>query len=78
MKDEKGKATRRARYVSEMCELLSQRVERYEGKVDEKVEECGIGYAYCGYDVGQAESEENIKRMIVQLRLELLELGRML
>ena len=44
MKDEKGKATRRAKYISDMCELLAQRVERYEGKVDEKVEEHGIGY----------------------------------
>ena len=78
MKGEKGKATRRARYISVMCELLAQRVERYEGKVYEKFEEHGVGYAYCGYDVGQAESGENISRMIVQLRMELLELRKML
>ena len=78
MKDGKGTLTKRARYVAEMCELLAQRAEGYEEAVDRSVVERGVALAYCGYDVGQAESSENIKRMIVQLRMELLELGRMI
>ena len=74
MKDGKGTLTKRARYVADMCELLAQRAERYEAAVDES----GVNSVYCGYDVSQANSKENVRRMIVQLRAELLELGRML
>lgn len=78
MKDGKGTLTKRARYVAEMCDLLAQRAEGYEEAVDKSVEERGVELAYCGYDVRQAESSENISRMIVQLRMELLELRKML
>jgi len=74
MKSERGILTKRARYVADMCELLAQRAEGYEAAVDES----GVNSVYCGYDVNQANSKENVKRMIVQLRAELLELGRML
>jgi len=74
MKAERGILAKRARYVADMCELLAQRADAYETAVDER----GTGSVYCGYDVNQANSRENVKRMIVQLRAELLELGRML
>lgn len=74
MKDGRGTLTKRARYVADMCELLAQRAERYEAAVDGS----NVNSVYCGYDVNQANSKENVRRMIVQLRAELLELGRML
>ena len=74
MKTERGILAKRARYVSDMCELLAQRAESYEAAVDKS----GVNSVYCGYDVNQANSKENVRRMIVQLRAELLELGRML
>ena len=79
MKDRKGTLTKRARYVADMCELLAQRAEGYEAAVDESgVSSAYCGYEYRGHEVNQANSRENVKRMIVQLRAELLELGRML
>ena len=74
MKTERGILAKRARYVSDMCELLAQRAESYEVAVDKG----GVNSVYCGYEVNQANSKENVRRMIVQLRAELLELGRML
>ncbi len=74
MKDGKGMLTKRARYVADMCELLAQRADAYETAMDER----GTSSVYCGYDVSQTNSKENVRRMIVQLRAELLELGRML
>lgn len=74
MKSERGILAKRARYVADMCELLAQRADAYEKEVDEH----GTSSVYCGYDVSQINSKENVRRMIVQLRAELLELGRML
>lgn len=77
MENGRGALTRRARYVADMAALLAERAEAYESVIDAKVEETGLGWARCGYDVRKAESGTNIERMITQLRLELLELGRM-
>ena len=77
MEQGKGTLTKRARYVAEMAALLAERAEAYESVIDAHVEESGLGWARCGYDVRNAESGTNIERMITQLRLELLELGRM-
>ena len=74
MKSERGILAKRARYISDMCELLAQRADAYETAVDEH----GTNSVYCGYDVNQTNSKENVRRMIVQLRAELLEMGRML
>lgn len=78
MRDERGVLTRRARYVAEMAALLAERAERYESVVDAQVAEHGTSFTYEGYDVSQADCGTNISRMIVQLRLELAEMGRML
>lgn len=78
MKEGKGILTKRARYVADMAALLAERAEVYESVIDAEVEKSGFGWARCGYDVRQAESGTNIERMITQLRLELIEMGRML
>ena len=78
MKDGKGKLTERAKYVATMAALLAERVERYESVVDESLVEHGTSLAYCGYDVDQTCSGTNLARMVVQLRMELLEVGRMI
>ena len=61
-----------------MAALLAARAERYESVVDAQIAEHGIERVYEGYDVSQADCGTNISRMIVQLRTELLELGKML
>lgn len=78
MKQGKGILTKHARYVATMAALLADRAERYEGAIDNQIEDSGVGCAYCGYDVDQTCSGTNIERMIVQLRAELLELGKMI
>ena len=78
MKQGKGILTKRARYVADMASLLADRAEAYEAVVDDMIEKCGSAYVYEGYHVNQVDCGTNIERMIVQLRLELLEMGRML
>lgn len=78
MRDGRGILTKRARYVADMAALLADRAEAYEAVVDGMIEEYGSDYVYEGHSVNQADCGTNIERMIVQLRLELLELGRML
>ena len=78
MKQGKGILTERAKYVADMAALLAERAERYESVVDAQIAEHGTSFAYEGYDVNQADCGTNISRMIVQLRLELAEMGRML
>lgn len=78
MRDKKGILTKRARYVADMASLLADRAERYEEVVDESLEEHGTSLVYCGYDVDQTCSGTNLERMVVQLRLELLEIGKMI
>lgn len=77
MKQGKGILTKRARYVATMASLLADRAERYEEVVDKQLEEHGTSLVYCGYDVDKICSGTNLERMIVQLRAELLELGKM-
>lgn len=77
MKDGKGKLTERAKYVATMAALLAERSERYESVVDKSLDEHGTSLTYYGYDVDQTCSGTNIGRMVVQLRAELLELGKM-
>lgn len=78
MKDGRGKLTRRARYVAEMAQLLAERAERYETVLDKNIEEHGTDLVYAGYDTSTADCGTNVERMIVQLRLELLEMGKMI
>lgn len=78
MRDKKGILTKRTRYVADMALLLADRAERYEAVVDESLEEHGVSLVYCGYDVDQTCSGTNLERMVVQLRLELLEIGKMI
>lgn len=77
MKQGKGKLTERAKYVATMAALLAERAERYEDVVDGSLEEYGTSLVHCGYDVDQTCSGTNLERMVVQLRAELLELGKM-
>lgn len=67
-----GALTKRARYIAQMAELLADRAEAYEGAVREHT------YVRYGYELSQTESGTNVERMIVQLRAELLELGKIL
>lgn len=76
MKQGKGILTKRARYVADMAELLAERAERYESVVDDKYE--GNPYGRYGYQFKQTDCGTNVERMIVQMRAELLEMGRML
>lgn len=78
MKQGKGILTERAKYVATMAALLAERAERYEDVVDKSLEEHGTSLVYCGHNVDQTCSGTNIERMIRQLRMELLELGRMI
>ncbi len=78
MRQGKGILTERAKYVAEMAALMADRAEKYERAVDKSIEEHGVGCVYCGHNVDQTYSGTNIERMIRQLRLELLELGRMI
>ena len=82
MKHGKGMLTERAKYVATMAALLAERAERYEEIVDKSLEENGTNLVYCGvycgYDVDQMCSGTNLERMVVQLRAELLELGKMI
>lgn len=78
MKQGKGILTKRARYIADMASLLADRAERYEESVDKSLEERGTSIVYCWYDVDQMYSGTNLERMIVQLRLELLEIGKMI
>ena len=78
MKQGKGILTERAKYAATMAALLAERAERYEKVVDESLEEHGTSLAYCGYEVDQTCSGTNLERMVVQLRAELLELGKMI
>lgn len=78
MKDGRGTLTKRARYVADMAALLADRAEAYEAVVDGMIDEYGSDYVYEGHNVNQVDCGTNIERMIVQLRLELLELGRMI
>lgn len=61
-----------------MANLLAERAERYENEVDISIEKYDTTSVYCGFNVERADCKENVKRMIVQLRMELSELGRML
>lgn len=61
-----------------MARLIEQRVENYESVFDESRERNGYGKARVGYEIDKIDGPTNIRRMIVQLRAELLELGRML
>jgi hypothetical protein len=76
MKDGKGILTKRAKYIAEMASLLAERAERYESVVDDQYggNPCGM----YGYEFKQTDCGTNIERMIVQMRAELLEMGRML
>ena len=76
MKDGKGILTKRANYIAEMASLLAERAERYESVVDDQYG--GNPYGRYGYKFNQTECGTNIERMIVQMRAELLEMGRML
>ena len=76
MKDGKGILTKRAKYIAEMASLLAERAERYESVVDDNYG--GNSYGRYGYQFNQTDSGTNIERMIVQMRAELLEMGRML
>ena len=78
MKQGKGILTERAKYVATMASLLAERAERYENEMDTSIEKYESTSVYCGFNVGQADCKENVKRMIVQLRMELSEMGRML
>lgn len=78
MRQGKGILTERAKYVATMAALFAERAERYESVVDESLEEHGTSLAYCGYDVDQTCSGTNLVRMVVQLRMELLEVGKMI
>lgn len=78
MKQGKGVLAERAKYVATMAALLSDRAERYEEIVDKSLEEHGTNLIYYGYDVDQMCSCTNLERMVVQLRAELLELGKMI
>ena len=78
MRQGKGVLAERAKYVATMAALLAERAERYEEIVDRSLEECGTGIAHFGYDVGQTCSGTNIERMVIQLRAELLEVGKMI
>lgn len=78
MKQGKGILTERAKYVAMMASLLAERTERYEGVVDGWLEEYGTSLVYCGNDVDQTCSGTNLERMVIQLRAELLELGKMI
>lgn len=78
MKQGRGVLTDRAKYVATMASLLAERAERYENEVDISIEKYDIASVYCGFNVEQAYCKENVKRMIVQLRMELSEMGRML
>jgi len=76
MKQAKGILTKRARYIAEMASLLAERAERYESVVDDQYG--GNPYGLYGYQFTQTDCGTNIERMIVQMRAELLEMGRML
>lgn len=78
MKQGKGVLTDRAKYVATMAALLAERAERYENEVDISIEKYDTATVYYGFHVGQTDCKENVKRMIVQLRMELSEMGRML
>ena len=78
MRQGKGILTERAKYVATMAALLAERAERYEEVVDRSLEEHGTSLVYCGYDVDKMCSGTNLERMVVQLRAELLELGKMI
>jgi len=78
MKHGKGILTERSKYVATMAALLADRAEMYESEVDRQLEETGYFSVYEGYHVGKEESGTNLSRMIVQLRLELLEVGKMI
>lgn len=73
-----GALTERARYCANMASILSQRVERYERVFDESRDKNGYSTARVGYEIDKIDGPSNLKRMVVQLRMELLELGRML
>lgn len=76
MKDGKGILTKRAKYIAEMASLLAERAERYESVVDDQYG--GNPYGMYGYQFNQTDCGTNVERMIVQMRAELLEMGRML
>lgn len=78
MRGAKGNLTERVKYVATMAALLAERAERYESVVDESLEEHGTSLAYCGHEVDQTCSSTNLVRMVVQLRMELLEVGKMI
>ena len=77
MKDGKGILAKRAKYIAEMASLLAERAERYESVVDGGDEDGGYHLGRYGYEYDQTECGTNVSRMITQLRLELLELGKM-
>lgn len=76
MKDGKGILTKRAKYIAEMASLLAERAERYESVVDDQYG--GNPFGRYGYQFTQTDCGTNIERMIVQMRAELLEMGRIL
>jgi len=76
MKQAKGILTKRAKYIAEMASLLAERAERYESVVDDQYG--GNQFGRYGYQFGQTDCGTNVERMIVQMRAELLEMGRML
>jgi hypothetical protein len=74
----KGEVTERAKYCVTMAKLIEQRVEKCERSFDDSKEKDGWGTARVGYEIDAVDGQTNIKRMITQLRMELLELGRMI
>ncbi len=63
----------RTRYCKSMMDLLAQRAEKYGAFVEEH------GHAHIsGINAPRNESKEVLRRMVIQLRAELLELGRMI
>lgn len=72
-----GALTERAEYCASMARLLAERVGNYESAFDVTRDSDGYGVARVGYEIGKMDSPTNIERMIVQLRSELLELGKM-
>lgn len=74
----KGEVTERAKYCVTMAKLIEQRVENCERVFDDSKEREGYGEARVGYEIDKVDGPTNIRRMITQLRMELLELGRMI
>lgn len=74
----KGEVTEHAKYCATMARLIEQRVENYERVFDDSKERDGWGTARVGYEVEAVDGPTNIRRMITQLRQELLALGKML